>query len=205
MESNHPIESLMNTAMKSLQDMVDVNTIIGDPIETASGVVIIPVSKVSFGFAAGGSQFNEETIEEYEKMNKDDEHIKYSLPFGGGTGGGVSINPICFIIVQDNNNVKLLPVCHSSTIDRLIDYVPELIEKVGNRINKKEEIKNEIGSIFYKKQDGVNSNNDTENDKLRNEIKEEKKSKEEKKEDRKSSEKEEKYEIEYIEEEDLDD
>ena len=147
MEVNHPIENLMNSAMRSLQNMIDVNTIIGDPIETSSGVVIIPVSKVSFGFIAGGSEFNEESIEEYEKKDKDDEHIKYKLPFGGGTGGGVSINPICFITVQ-NNNVKLLPVSHSSTIDRLIDYVPELIEKIGNKLNKKEEINDDINNIL---------------------------------------------------------
>ena len=196
METNHPIESLMNSAMRSLQDMIDVNTIIGDPIETSSGVVIIPVSKVSFGFASGGSEFNEEAIEEYEKKDKDDEHIKYKLPFGGGTGGGVSINPICFITVQ-NNNVKLLPVSHSSTIDRLIDYVPELLEKIDNRFNKKDKIKNEISSIF---------NNDIakeNNNKI--EKKEKIKEKEIKKEGKPKEESEEKYEVEYIEEEDLDD
>ncbi len=194
METNHPIESLMNSAMRSLQDMIDVNTIIGDPIETSNGVVIIPVSKVSFGFASGGSEFNEEAIEEYEKKNKDDEHIKYKLPFGGGTGGGVSINPICFITVQ-NNNVKLLPVCHSSTIDRLIDYVPELIEKMDKKINKNDEIGN-IFSNKIKEEKVKKVEERKEKPKEKNIIKKEIKPIEEKKE---------KYEVEYIEEEDLDD
>ena len=71
MTSEHPIEGLMLTAMNSIQDMVDVNTIIGEPIETSNNIVIIPISKVSFGFAAGGSEFNEETIDEYIKKEKD--------------------------------------------------------------------------------------------------------------------------------------
>lgn len=83
--SEHPIESLMMTAMSSIQDMVDVNTIIGEPIETSNGITIIPISKVSFGFAAGGSEFSGETIKEYNRKDKDEE-IEYKLPFGGGAG-----------------------------------------------------------------------------------------------------------------------
>lgn len=83
--SEHPIEGLMTTAMNSIKDMVDVNTIIGDPIEASNNTVIIPISKVSFGFAAGGSEFKGETIDEYSKQD-DDEQIQYRLPFGGGSG-----------------------------------------------------------------------------------------------------------------------
>ena len=83
--SEHPIESLMMTAMSSIQNMVDVNTIIGEPIETGNGITIIPISKVCFGFAAGGSEFSGETIKEYNKKDKDEE-IEYKLPFGGGSG-----------------------------------------------------------------------------------------------------------------------
>lgn len=140
--SEHPIEGLMITAMNSIQDMVDVNTIIGDPIETSNNVVIIPISKVSFGFAAGGSEFKGETIDEYTKKEKEEE-IQYRLPFGGGSGAGVNISPIAFLIVQDSN-VKLLPVNHSSCIDKLLDYMPDLVDKANNLINaaiqnKKEE------------------------------------------------------------------
>ena len=132
--SEHPIEGLMVTAMNSIQDMVDVNTIIGEPIETSNNIIIIPISKVSFGFAAGGSEFKGETVDEYTKKDKE-EAIQYRLPFGGGSGAGVSINPIAFLVVQ-GNNVKLLPVNHSSSLDKLLDYVPELIEKANATMNK---------------------------------------------------------------------
>lgn len=132
--SEHPIEGLMLTAMNSIQDMVDVNTIIGEPIETSNNIVIIPISKVSFGFAAGGSEFSGETINEYSKKEKEEE-IQYRLPFGGGSGAGVTINPIAFLVIQPNN-VKLMPVTHTSSLDKLLDYVPDLIEKTNNIMNR---------------------------------------------------------------------
>lgn len=132
--SEHPIEGLMTTAMSSIQDMVDVNTIIGEPIETSNNIVIIPISKVSFGFAAGGSEFKGETIDEYKKVEKE-EQIQYRLPFGGGSGAGVTINPVAFLVIQ-SNNVKLIPVSHSSSIDKLLDYVPDLIDKTNCMMNK---------------------------------------------------------------------
>ena len=132
--SEHPIEGLMITAMNSIQDMIDVNTIIGEPIETKEGTVIIPISKVCFGFAAGGSEFKGETVDEYTKKEKE-EAIQYRLPFGGGSGAGVNINPVAFLIVQEKN-VKLLPIDHISTLDKLVDYVPEVIEKISSFINK---------------------------------------------------------------------
>ena len=132
--SEHPIEGLMLTAMNSIQDMIDVNTIIGEPIETSNNIVIIPISKVSFGFAAGGSEFRGETINEYSKKEKEEE-IQYRLPFGGGSGAGVTINPIAFLVIQPNN-VKLMPVTHTSSLDKLLDYVPDLLEKTNNIINR---------------------------------------------------------------------
>ena len=132
--SEHPIESLMMTAMSSIQNMVDVNTIIGEPIETQNGITIIPISKVSFGFAAGGSEFSGETIKEYNKTDSEEE-IEYKLPFGGGAGAGVSINPIAFLVVQ-GDNVKLMPVDHDSCIDRLLDYVPDLMQKLNDMFSK---------------------------------------------------------------------
>lgn len=126
---NHPIEGLMNTAMSSIKDMIDVDTIIGEPISTGIDTLIIPISKVSFGFAAGGSEFKGETINEYSKKEKE-EQVQYRLPFGGGSGAGVSIEPVAFLVVS-NGIVKLLPVTHDSYVDKLIDYVPDLIEKSG--------------------------------------------------------------------------
>ncbi len=151
--SNHPIEGLMTTAMNSIKDMIDVNTIIGDPIESSNDIVIIPISKVSFGFAAGGSEFSGETIDEYSKRNKE-EQIQYRLPFGGGSGAGVTINPVAFIVIN-KDNVKLIPVNHSSILDKLIDYVPDLLEKTSQIMSKcindkKEELKPESISKIEK-------------------------------------------------------
>ena len=142
----HPIEGLMTTAMNNIKDMIDVNTIIGEPIETSNNVVIIPISKVCFGFAAGGSEFKGETIGEYSKKEKEEE-IQYNLPFGGGAGAGVNINPVAFLVIQ-GSGVKLLPVEHCSSIDKLLDYMPDLMEKANNLMNKmmhdKKEEKNKV-------------------------------------------------------------
>lgn len=129
---SHPIEGLMNTAMSSIKDMIDVDTIIGEPISTGIDTSIIPISKVSFGFAAGGSEFKGETINEYSKREKE-EQVQYRLPFGGGSGAGVNIEPVAFLVVS-NGIVKLLPVTHDSYVDKLIDYVPDLLDKSGDFI-----------------------------------------------------------------------
>jgi len=128
--------------MNSIQEMIDVNTIVGEPIEAPNDIVIIPISKVSFGFAAGGSEFKGETIDEYTKKEKEEE-IQYRLPFGGGSGAGVTINPIAFLVIQQEK-VKLIPVNHTSAMDKLLDYIPDLIEKTNSIMNsymqnKKEE------------------------------------------------------------------
>ena len=132
--NNHPIEVLMETAMNSIKDMVDVNTIIGEPIETQNGMVIIPISKVCFGFAAGGSEFKGETIDDYKRKEKEEE-VQYRLPFGGGSGAGISINPVAFVIVL-KDTIKVIPIEHTSAIDKLIDYVPDLMEKANKIVDK---------------------------------------------------------------------
>ena len=146
----HPIESLMEIAMDNIQDMVDVNTIIGAPIEINDNISIIPISKVSFGFVAGGSEFNAETIEEYNKKDKDEE-ILYKNPFGGGSGAGVNITPVSFLVVN-NGNIKLMPVEYCSTIDKLVDYIPEVVgkvEKFMNNNNKEKHEENQTISYHY--------------------------------------------------------
>lgn len=131
--SEHPIENLMKSAMNSIKDMVDVNTIIGNPIKTETGIYIIPVSKVCFGFAAGGTEFYPDTT------NKNEEREVNEYPFGGGSGAAVKINPIGFIIVDSTNteNIpKFIPVEHSDAIDKLLDYVPDLMEKAKKMLDK---------------------------------------------------------------------
>lgn len=146
---NHPIEGLMNTAMNSIKDMIDVDTIIGEPISAGIDTLIIPISKVSFGFAAGGSEFKGETVNEYSKKEKE-EQVQYRLPFGGGSGAGVNIEPVAFLVVS-NGLVKLLPVTHDSYVDKLIDYVPDILDKstdflknIKNKNKCIEELKDKI-------------------------------------------------------------
>ncbi len=124
----HPIEGLMSEAMEHIRKMVDVNTIVGTPITTPDGTTIIPVSKVAFGFGAGGSEFS--------AAPKSDTKSDGEALFGGGSGGGVSINPVAFL-VANSEQIKLLPVSKSSsTADKLIDLVPELITKVNKIANE---------------------------------------------------------------------
>ena len=105
----HPIEELMKTAMESIKEMVDVNTIVGDAVQTVDGTVIIPVSRVSFGFAAGGG--------EYAKGDNKNQDSKF--PFAGGSGAGVSINPVAFMVVGRNNTIKMIPASFNNPIDRV--------------------------------------------------------------------------------------
>lgn len=126
-EGKHPIENLMMTAMTSLESMVDVNTIVGDMVSSPDGTVIIPVSKVCFGFAAGGSEFNT------NKLNKYSENTK--LPFGGGSGAGVHISPVAFLTVKDGQ-VKLLNINGTTSVDKLIDLVPDVVNKANDLVQK---------------------------------------------------------------------
>lgn len=150
--SEYPIEGLMNTAMNSIKEMIDVNTIIGDPIETNSNVVVIPVSKVNFGFAAGGSEFTTKLLnEQMNKCQNENDLVKSNkLPFGGGSGAGVSINPVAFIVIQPTG-VKLLPIEHSSALDKLLDLVPDLVDKTISVIEKQtKKIEDNTQNFQYK-------------------------------------------------------
>ena len=122
-----PIEGLMSEAMEHLKTLVDVNTIIGTPITTPDGTTIIPISRVAFGFGAGGSEFASPS----KKADTADERAL----FGGGTGGGVSINPVAFL-VANSEQIKLLPVTKSTTTaDKIIELVPELVSKLNKMAN----------------------------------------------------------------------
>ncbi len=129
MENNHPINDLMSTTMQKIREMVDANTIVGDPIPAGDGVTLIPVSKLSFGFASGGSDFS-------VKNQKPDT----GNAFGGGSGAGVTITPVAFLIVK-GESVKLLPVSlpAGSTIERVVEMVPELVDKVTGFIEKQQD------------------------------------------------------------------
>jgi len=120
----HPLSSMMGTSMEKIREMIDVNTIIGDAITTPDGTVIIPVSKVSFGFASGGSDFSGKAPEKN---------------FGGGSGAGITISPIAFIVVG-NGDVKLIQVStKDGTTDKLANIIPEMFDKVVALFNTKKE------------------------------------------------------------------
>jgi len=137
---NHPIESLMKTAMESIQQIVDVNTIVGDPVETHDGSVIIPISRVSCGFAAGGSEF---ALAEENKETMNQGGQAPALPFGGGAGAGVSVQPVAFLVVG-NGNIRLLPIDSNVVVDRLIDTVPDLLDRVAGMFQKKKTASDDI-------------------------------------------------------------
>lgn len=119
--AEHPIQGLMDTAMSNIKSMVDVNTIVGEPVTTPDGTVIIPISTVSFGFGAGGTQF----------AAKQDTVTPDNPMFGGGCGGGANVKPIAFLVVG-GGNVRLLPISNKSTpVDKIIDMVPEVVDKVN--------------------------------------------------------------------------
>lgn len=131
----HPIQGLMKTAMENIRDMVDVNTIIGDPIETPDGSVILPVSKVGFGFAAGGTEFESYRDEAHQNGQGSGQHDQKSggeanFPFGGGSGGGISITPVAFLVVN-KEGVRTVSLREESHLyERLLDMAPAAFGKI---------------------------------------------------------------------------
>ena len=126
----HPIQGIMSTTLEKIREMVDVDTIIGDPITVSDGTVIIPVSKVSFGFASGGSDLPTKTQKDL---------------FGGGGGAGITIQPIAFLVVS-NGDVKLLQMSmNANSSNAIINMVPEVFDKVSSlfKKDKSEEIEHE--------------------------------------------------------------
>ncbi len=124
-ESNKPINDLMSTTLQKIKEMIDVDTIVGKPIETPDGITLIPVSQLSLGFASGGSSFGKEPP---------------SGNFGGGSGAGVKIDPVAFLVVKEGS-VRLLPVGMPpmNTVDRVIDMVPEVVDKITGYLDKKKD------------------------------------------------------------------
>jgi sporulation protein YtfJ len=137
--SDHPIQGLMTTAMESLKEMIDVNTIIGDPVETPDGSVILTVSKVGFGFAAGGSEFKMDSSQSGGSQNGGQGGSQgMKLPFGGGSGGGVSITPIAFLIVN-SQGVKMLHLDESTHLyEKILELAPQAVDKIQQMFSKKD-------------------------------------------------------------------
>ena len=125
LEKKTPLNDMMDTAMGKIREMVDSNSIIGEPITTPDGVTVIPISRVSFGFGTGGGDYGT------AKPN-----------FGGGAGAAVKVDPVAFLIVKDGvTRVMPVAVPAVATVDRVLDLVPEVMDRVENFINKKKEEK----------------------------------------------------------------
>ncbi|MDL2225907.1 GerW family sporulation protein [Eubacteriales bacterium OttesenSCG-928-M02] len=127
----HPIENMMKTAMEQIKEMVDVNTIVGDAIFSQDGTVILPVSRVGFGFVAGGGEY---PVETKSRLGREEIGLQ-SYPFAGGAGAGISIKPIAFVVVS-NGTVRLLPIENTCTMDRILEIVPQAFELVRDFLDK---------------------------------------------------------------------
>ena len=127
------LPNMLESTIQKIKEMVDVNSVIGTPITTPDGVTIIPVSKVSVGFGGGGSDFTTKS----SRPGEDN-------PFGGGDGGGVKVTPICFLIVKDGA-VRMMPVAEpaSTTADRIVEMVPDTLDKISAFIDSRTEKKAE--------------------------------------------------------------
>ncbi len=121
--AEHPIQGLMNVTMDKIRQMADSNTIIGKPIKTDDGTTILPVSRISFGFASAGTDFDGKNA-----ANKD--------LFGGGSGAGVNIQPVAFLVVKDGCVRTIQLSDGSNTIDRALTMLPELVEKLTTLVKK---------------------------------------------------------------------
>ena len=119
------LPNMLEQTIAKMREMVDVNSVVGAPITTPDGVTIIPVSKVSVGFGGGGSDF----------ANK---NVGADMPFGGGAGGGVKVNPVCFLIIKDSN-VRMMPVPTpaNSTADRIVEMIPDTLDKLSAFLESK--------------------------------------------------------------------
>ncbi len=117
----HPIQNIMQSTLEKINAIVDANTIVGTPIAASEGITIIPVSKISMGFASGGSDIATKTPKEL---------------FGGGGGAGVNITPVAFLVVQ-NGNVRLLQITKTSdAVDRAVSLMPEIVDKITTLLKK---------------------------------------------------------------------
>ena len=119
---NHPLSEMLGDTMSKIREMIDVNTVVGAPITTPDGVTIIPVTKVSIGYGGGGSDFATKNY----PAGRDN-------AFGGGAGAGVTITPVAFLVIR-GENVRMLPIAEpaSTSVDRLIELLPDLLDKADD-------------------------------------------------------------------------
>jgi len=148
----HPIDNMMQTTMENIRSMVDVNTVVGSPVAGARDTTIIPISKVSFGFLAGGGEY---AVEDSRSRTAATD----MLPFAGGTGAGVSVQPVGFLVVGENT-VKVLPAQSNGAMERVVELLPQLLEDLSQngekkgRTTEKKVYKTEVETIDYSAEEG---------------------------------------------------
>ena len=125
----HPIDNMMQTTMENIRGMVDVNTVVGSPVVDGNGTTIIPISKVSFGFIAGGGEYSTEGTNSASLSGE-------GFPFAGGSGAGVSVQPVGFLVVSDGT-VKMLPAQTTGALERVVELLPQLIGDHAGKENRK--------------------------------------------------------------------
>ena len=125
---SNSLPNMLDSTIAKIREMVDVNSVVGEPITTADGVTIIPISKVSVGFGGGGSDFVSKNVNNQQN------------PFGGGVGAGVKVTPVAFLIIKEGN-VRMLPVAEpaNTTADRLVEMVPDTLDKIASFIDSRTE------------------------------------------------------------------
>ena len=120
------LPNMLETTIQKIRDMVDANTVVGQPITTSDGTTILPVSKISIGLGGGGSDFASSKVQNGQ------------MPFGGGVGAGVKVTPVCFLVVKEGNvRIRTIAEPANSTADRIVEMVPETLDRIGSFLDKK--------------------------------------------------------------------
>jgi sporulation protein YtfJ len=154
-QQQHPIENLMKTIMENMKEMIDVNTIVGNPVETSNGSVLIPISKVSFGFASGGGEYNKGSDAREEEAND-------AYPFAGGTGAGITVQPVAFMVVEKEETKLMYVDQNANMLDNILNKTPKLMENIQGMFSGKSKSNNQSKKQNESKQGNEDSKNNKE-------------------------------------------
>ena len=124
LENDHPIERIMDNALIKIRSFVDADTVVGTPVTTTDGMSIIPISRVSMGFLTGGGEYSDLSAEQ-----------KSEFPFAGGSGAGVSVQPIGFL-VSDGKSIKLVNITEKNPLEKLMDITPDIVDAIVGKVKK---------------------------------------------------------------------
>ena len=123
-QQEHPVERIMDNAFTKIRTLVEADTVIGNPVITADGVSIIPISKITAGFLTGGGEYSDMSRQTYTEY-----------PFAGGSGAGVSVSPVGFL-VSDGKSVKLVNIDDKNPLEKILDTVPDILDEIMSGVKK---------------------------------------------------------------------